>query len=133
MVAGKDKVDEVLRRFHGFVGDAVLVAHNAAFDMKFLKLKESASGVRFDHAVLDTLLLSVVLQPGQDAHTLDAIASRFGIENRDRHSALGDSVTTAQVLVAMMDVLAARGVRTLGEALEASDQVYEVKRMQDRF
>ncbi len=133
MVAGGESAAEVLPRFHAFVGDAVLVAHNAAFDMKFLRLKEADIGLRFESAVLDTLLLSVVLQPGHTAHTLDAIANRFGIENWDRHSALGDSVTTAEVLVSMIDVLEARGIRTLGEALEASDRVYEIKRLQERF
>ena len=133
MVAGKDSVVEVLRRFHAFVADAVLVAHNAAFDMKFLQLKEHEVGARFDQAVLDTLLLSVVLQPRHATHTLDAIANRFGVENHDRHSALGDSVTTAEVLVKMIDVLEARGIRNLGEALEASDRVQEIKRLQERF
>jgi DNA polymerase-3 subunit epsilon len=133
MVAGKDSAVHVLRRFHAFIGDAVLVAHNAAFDMKFLKLKEQALGVKFDFPVLDTLLLSVVLQPSHETHTLDAIANRFGIENHDRHSALGDSVTTAEVLVAMIDVLEARGITTLGQALEASDGVQEIKRLQERF
>ncbi len=133
MVAGKDPVVDVLRRFHAFVGDAVLVAHNAAFDMKFLKLKEHEVGARFDQAVLDTLLLSVVLQPSHVTHTLDAIANRFGVENHDRHSALGDSVTTAEVFVKMIDGLAVRGIRNLGEALEASDRIQEIKRLQERF
>jgi DNA polymerase-3 subunit epsilon len=133
MVAGKDSVAEVLRRFHGFVGDAVLVAHNAAFDMKFLQLQEQEVGARFDQAVLDTFLLSVVLQPRHGAHTLDAIANRFGVENHHRHSALGDSMTTAEVFVKMIDVLAARGIRNLGQALEASDRIQEIKRLQGTF
>lgn len=133
MVAGKASVAEVLRRFHAFIGDAVLVAHNAAFDMKFLKLKEQEVGARFDSPVLDTLLLSVVLQPNHTTHTLDAIANRFGIENVDRHSALGDSVTTAEVFAAMIDVLEARGISTLGQALQACDGVQEIKRLQERF
>jgi DNA polymerase III epsilon subunit len=133
MVAGKDSAVKVLRRFHAFVGDAVLVAHNAAFDMKFLKMKEHQLGVRFDSALLDTLLLSVVLQPSHATHTLDAIASRFGIENHDRHSALGDSITTAEVFVKMIDVLEARGIHSLGQALQACDGVLEIKRLQERF
>lgn len=133
MVAGKPPVVDVLRRFHAFTGDGVLVAHNAAFDMKFLKLKENQVGVRFDHAVLDTLLLSVVLQPSHVTHTLDAIAYRFGVHSHDRHSALGDAVTTAEVFVKMIDVLEARGIRDLGEALEAADRVQEIKRLQEKF
>lgn len=133
MVAGKDSVADVLRRFHVYVGEAVLVAHNAAFDLKFLKLKEQEAGLRFDQAVLDSLLLSVVLQPSHVTHTLDAIASRFGVESRDRHSALGDSVTTAEVLIKMIGVLEARGIHKLGEALEACDRVHELKRRQEQF
>ncbi len=133
MVAGKPSVAEAIGRFHEFVGDGVLVAHNAAFDMKFLKLKEAEAGVLFDQAVLDTLLLSVVLQPSHTSHTLDAIAYRFGVHSRDRHSALGDAVTTAEVFIKMIDVLESRGIRTLGEALEAADRVQEIKRMQERF
>ena len=133
MVAGKAPVAEILRRFHAYVGDAVLVAHNAAFDMKFLKLKEPALGVAFDHAVLDTLLLSVFLQPNHVTHTLDAIAHRFGVESRNRHSALGDAVATAEVFVKMIHALEARGIRDLGEALEAADRVQEIKRLQERF
>jgi DNA polymerase III epsilon subunit len=133
MVAGMPPIGDVLRRFHAFVGDGVLVAHNAAFDMKFLKLKEQQIGVRFDQAVLDTLLLSVVLQPSHVTHTLDAIAYRFGVQSHDRHSALGDALTTAEVLVKMIDVLEARGIHRLGEALEAADRVQEIKRLQERF
>lgn len=133
MVAGKPSVAEALSRFHEFVGDAVLVAHNAAFDMKFLKLKEAQAGVRFEQAVLDTLLLSVVLQPSHTTHTLDAIAHRFGVHGHDRHTALGDAVTTARVFINMLDVLESRGIRNLGEALEAADRIQDIKRMQESF
>jgi len=133
MVAGKAPLPEVLRRFHAFVAGAVLVAHNAAFDMKFLKRKELEVGVEFDHAVLDTLLLSVLLQPNHVTHTLDAIAHRFGVQSHNRHSALGDAVTTAEVFVKMIDVLEARAIGTLGEALQASDRVQAIKRLQERF
>lgn len=133
MVAGCPPASVVLGQFHRFAVDSVLVAHNAAFDLKFLKLKEGETGARFDHPVLDTLLLSVVLHPNHETHTLDAIAERLDVEIKQRHTALGDSVTTAYILVKMFDALAARGIHTLRDAIQASDAIYSVRKLQEQF
>ena len=133
MVKDEVGIDVVLPEFRDFVGDAVLVAHNAAFDMKFLKLKEAQTNVVFDHLVLDSLLLSVFLEPESRNHGLDAIAERLGIEVEGRHTALGDSLVTAKVFLRMLDMLEARGIRTLGQAIEASSRISHVRKMQKQF
>ncbi|MBX3658249.1 MAG: DNA polymerase III subunit epsilon [Ramlibacter sp.] len=121
-VAGQPRFRDVLPSFHAFARGTVLVAHNAAFDMKLLQLQEAATGLRFDQPVLDTLLLSAVAQPHQLSHSLDALAARFGIEVQGRHSAFGDAVTTAQVFLRLIPLLQAQGIHTLEEALAASSK-----------
>ena len=135
MVSTAAPACEALRRFHAFVDNAVLVAHNAAFDMTFLRLKEPDCKLSFDHQVLDTLLLSVVLQPNLTAHALDAIALRFGVDIRTdvRHTAIGDARATAEIFLRMLDALTAQGIDTLGKAIEAANEVYEVRRLQEKF
>ncbi|MBT1073627.1 3'-5' exonuclease [Pelotalea chapellei] len=120
MVACKPTIDQVLPHFRHFVEDAVLVAHNAAFDMRCLQLKESRTGVKFDNPVLDTLLLSSILHPNQESHSLDEIAARLSLTNIGRHTALGDAIVTAEVLLKMIPLLEARGIVTLSDALKAS-------------
>ena len=130
MVRERPPIAVVLPQFKAFVGEAVLVAHNIAFDLSFLKAQEESSGARFDNPVLDTMLLSATLYDHTDDHTLDGLARRFGIEMRDRHTALGDAVVTAAALVAMFDGLERRGIRTLGDAARASRVAIELRTRQ---
>ena len=124
MVAGKPSITEVLPAFHTFAQDTVLVAHNAAFDMKFLQLQESATGLKFDQPVLDTLLLSAVVHPNQESHRLEAIAERFNITVLGRHTALGDALVTAEVWLRLIPLLQAMGIHTLRQARDAAQQTY---------
>jgi DNA polymerase-3 subunit epsilon len=133
MVADKPPARIVLPQFHRFVEGAVLVAHNAAFDMKFLELKSAESGADFDNPVLDLLLLSAFLHDHVADHSLDSLAGRFSVEVEGRHTALGDAMTTAGIFVQMLDLLESRGIRTLNQALEAADSMVEIRRRQARF
>jgi DNA polymerase-3 subunit epsilon len=123
-LANEPPIEQVLPRFHRFCEDTVLVAHNAAFDMRFLELKEAATGVRFGQPVLDTLLLSAVVHPSLDNHHLDMIAERVGVRVIGRHTALGDALLTGEVFLRLIPLLADRGIATLGQALEASRATY---------
>jgi DNA polymerase-3 subunit epsilon len=124
MVVGQPVIEEVLPAFHAFAQDTVLVAHNAAFDMRFLQIKEKKTGIVFDHPVLDTLLLSAVVHPNQDSHRLEAIAERFNVTIIGRHTAMGDAMVTAEVMIKLIPLLAEKGIHTLGQAREAAQQTY---------
>jgi DNA polymerase-3 subunit epsilon len=124
MLRGQPTIDRVLPAFHAFSADTVLIAHNAAFDMRFLQLKEEQTGLRFDHPVIDTLLLSAVVHPNQESHRLEAIAERLGLTIVGRHTALGDAIVTAEVFLKLIPLLAEKGVRTLRDAREAAEKTY---------
>jgi DNA polymerase-3 subunit epsilon len=124
---GQPTLAEALPAFHRFCADTVLVAHNAAFDMRFLELAEPETGVRFTQPVLDTLLLSAVVHRNQPDHSLEAIAERLGVDVLGRHTALGDAMVTGEIFLKLLQLLAELGIVTLGQALDASRETYYVR------
>lgn len=117
MVIGAPHIGEAGARFHRFAAGAVLVAHNAPFDMAFLRRHEASICQRFENPILDTVLASAVLFGQNESHSLDALAARFGIviPEAARHTALGDAEATAQALVRMLPMLRARGFSRFGD------------------
>ena len=124
MVRGQPNIDVVLPAFHEFCEDTVLIAHNAAFDMRFLQLKEERTGIRFAQPVLDTLLLSAVVHPNQESHKLDVILERLGITIGTRHNALEDALATGEVFLKLVPLLEEKGIVTVRQALEAAEKTY---------
>lgn len=120
MVIDAPDAPTAVGQFHGFARGAVIVAHNAPFDMAFLHRHEKASGLVWDHPLLDTVLLSAVLYGETEKHTLDAVCERLGITIPPelRHTALGDAQATAEALCKMLPILASRGYQTFGEVIE---------------
>lgn len=125
-VAGKPPIEVVLPQFKSFVADSVLVAHNAAFDLKFLRMFETQSGVRFDNPVLDTMLLATFLDEQAGGQSLDDLCRRYGVTIDGRHTALGDSLATAALLLHLITDLETKGVKTLGEALTRSNMALQL-------
>lgn len=118
MVTGMPLIEEALHGFHAFVGSAVLVGHNAAFDMSFIRIKERRANVRFGRPVLDTLAISRYLHDHTPEHSLDAVARRLGVTVKGRHTALGDAFITAQIFLKFLYLLQQRGVTTMYQLME---------------
>ncbi len=119
MVADAPDIAVAGRQLHQFARDAVIVAHNAPFDMAFLRRHGARDDLNWDHPVLDTVLLSAVLFGASETHTLDALCDRLGVTIPEalRHTALGDAQATAEVLCKMLPMLMSRGFTTFGEVI----------------
>ncbi len=101
-LTGQPVFEMVIDGFLAFIGDAPLVAHNAAFDMEFLnwELKRAKREIIPHSRAIDTLEISRKLHPGAK-HTLDALCNRYGIDlsGRVKHGALLDAELLARVYV----------------------------------
>jgi len=119
MVVGAPDIVEAGKRFHRFAEGSVLIAHNAPFDMEFLRRQEAQIGKAFDHPVLDTVLLSAVVYGQLEQHSLDALTARLGITipEEARHTAIGDTVATADAFLKLVPILQARGLETFGQVV----------------
>jgi DNA polymerase-3 subunit epsilon len=134
MVADAPTIRQVLPQFNEWVGSAVLVAHNAAFDMKMLEVStEGMELAVLTNPVLDTLFLSYGAHRDLVGHSLDALAERMGIEIVGRHTSLGDAVATAEILVRLIPILENRGVMTLADAKRFCDKMLLLKWQSSRF
>jgi len=91
MVRSAPPFSELAERLYDTLEDAVFVAHNARFDFGFLKSEFARAGVAWTARMLCTVRLSRRLFPDRGSHTLDAIAARFGLDDSERHRALGDA------------------------------------------
>lgn len=123
MVAEAPPIDVVLPAFLRFADGAVLVGHQVWFDLAFLARAAERLGLAplaIEHPALDTFLLSAAVHGPLEGHGLDAMATRFGVAIRGRHSALGDALATAEIFVRLLELLGRRGIRTLGQALDAA-------------
>jgi DNA polymerase-3 subunit alpha (Gram-positive type) len=118
MVKNAPVFSEVMWDFLEFIGDAVLVAHNAHFDMRFLNYEISRifpnSQVFNPH--LCTVKLSRSLLPMLENHRLHTVAQHFSIPIYNRHRAAGDAFATAHVFIRLLKQLQEQGVHDLDTA-----------------
>jgi DNA polymerase III subunit epsilon len=117
---GAPAVEPAVRRFLAFAGDAVLVAHNARFDMGFLDREvERLTGRRVAAPVVDTVWLARRLLAGRVRRVgLASLAHLFGTSAEPCHRALPDAQATAEILVRLLGLAQERGARSVGDVVE---------------
>ena len=115
MVKDAETIDKVMPKILEFVGDSVLVAHNADFDIGFLKYNAKNLGLSLENTYLDTLRLAKDLFPDYKKYKLGKIAENLGIKVEVAHRALDDVDTTVKVLNVMLKMLKDKGVETLDD------------------
>ena len=115
MVKDAETIDKVFPKVLEFLGDSVIVAHNAGFDVGFLKHNAKVLGYDFDYTYIDTLSLAKDLFPNFKKYKLGKIADELGIVVEVAHRALDDVDTTVKVFKVMMKMLKDKGVTTVNE------------------
>ncbi len=110
MVKDARKIDEVLPEFLEFAGKRVLVAHNANFDVGFVRQACKELGIDFKCTYLDTVALSKFINPELKKHKLDSLANYFNLGDFNHHRASDDAEMLATVLECMFEKLRGEGI-----------------------
>lgn len=113
MVEGKPYINEVLPLFKEFIGDFILVAHNANFDMGFIREKMKLQNIKVDNPVLDTLELSRAVFPSLKSHKLNIVAKHLDVSLINHHRAVDDATATGEILIKMLEGLKDKNFKSI--------------------
>ena len=113
MVIDAPKIENVLPEFMEYVGDAVLVAHNAGFDVGFIEENCKRLGIERKLTSVDTVALARVLLPTLSRYKLNVVAKTLGISLENHHRAVDDAGATAEIFVKFVEMLKERKITTL--------------------
>ncbi len=130
MVAGAPYIDAVLPKFYDFVGDSVLVAHNAGFDTSFIKKSATDCGMEYDFTVIDTLDLARRTVPELKKHNLAALTKHFNVKLENHHRACDDAMATAHIflkLVSKLEDMDVSNVNSINAALADKIDIKSLK------
>jgi len=119
MVKNERSIAEVLPEFLAFAGDRLLIAHNAGFDISFIRKAAEDCGLPFANPYLDTVAMSRYVNPDLNRHKLDVLAKYFQLGEFNHHRASDDAEMLAMIYHKMTSKLADEGIRTM-EALNTA-------------
>ncbi|WP_294149069.1 PolC-type DNA polymerase III [uncultured Clostridium sp.] len=128
MVLDAPKIEKVLPEFLEFCEGAVMVAHNAGFDISFIKENAGQQGLEFNPTVLDTVSLARVLLPNLNRFKLDTVAKELKISLANHHRAVDDAGATAEIFVRFIKMLKERDIFDLTQLNALSKMTVEMIR-----
>ena len=133
MVKEAPTIETVLPEFLEFIGDSVLVAHNAGFDHGFIRQKAKEQGMETDFTVVDTVGLARVLFPELAKYKLDNIAKKLKISLENHHRAVDDAGATAEIFEKFVEMLEERGMNSLKEVAEFANTSSDIVKKKPYF
>ena len=113
MVKDAETIETILPKFLDFIGDRIIVAHNADFDVGFIKYNAEKIGIKLENTYIDTLRLAKDLFPDYKKYKLGIIAENLGIKVDVAHRALDDVITLTKVFKVMQNMLIEKGAKTV--------------------
>jgi len=129
MVKRYPPIDEVLPKFLEFIKGSTLVAHNANFDVTFIKTKAKNLGIEVDNPVLDTLELSRHMYENLKNYKLDTVAQHLGVSLENHHRAVDDARATAEIFLKSIAKLKENGVYKVNEINSYLKNKVDIKKM----
>ena len=115
MVIDAPTIEEILPEFMKFCEGSIMVAHNAEFDMSFIKKNCDRQGISYDFTIGDTMTLAQLLLPNLNRFRLDTVAKAIGVHLGNHHRAVDDAACTADIFLKFIEMLKERGIHTLDE------------------
>ena len=115
LIKDKPTIEEVLPKFIEFIGDSVMVAHNADFDMGFMQQKCREQNIEFKNTSVDTLTLARTLLPHMKRFRLNLIAKELGVPLLNHHRAVDDAEATAHIFIKFLEMIQKRGGEKLSD------------------
>lgn len=128
MVKDAETIEEVLPKFLTFIGNSIVVAHNADFDTGFIKVNCRRMGLEFNSGIIDTLPLARFLFPNLKKHKLNVICDHLGISLENHHRAVDDAKATSEILLKCFELMTSMEIMDLDSLNRQYLKSYDIKK-----
>ncbi|KAB3536940.1 PolC-type DNA polymerase III [Alkaliphilus pronyensis] len=129
LVKNAPKIDEAMEKFLGFIEDKPLVAHNAEFDIGFIRENARRLGYQLNNSSLDTLKLARLLLSKLKKHKLNIVAKELNIKLENHHRAVDDATATAEIFLKFIEMMKSKGINNLGEMNKKLVKQADIKKL----